>query len=282
MIQQPEEHENLWGYAKRLRFVEEALTVTFPDLRPESIRVLDVGCGNGSQLAVPLARRGFEITALDTDARSIEHARQLGAGIPHLHFLLGSLEQLCAPAFDAVILSEVLEHQAEPGALLIASLQHLRNGGIVIVTVPNGYGEFEIDSCVFGTLRLQTIVNALKPIAKHRLDWANSWISLGLRPVLQPVLVKNGTVFIASTDNQECGHVQFFTRKHLKNLFASCSLSVIREAPGSFLCGPIIGHTLARYDRFIRWNARITDKLPLAFASSWYFVLHRSSETKRK
>ena len=50
------------------------------------------------------------------------------------------------------------------------------------------------------------------------------------------------------------------------------------EGVASFLAGPFIGHTLARSDRFVEWNARVTDKLPRVLASGWYFALRR--ETK--
>jgi 2-polyprenyl-3-methyl-5-hydroxy-6-metoxy-1,4-benzoquinol methylase len=73
-----EEIEDLWGYAKRLRFVREAINAAFSKRAPGSLRLLDVGCGNGSQLALPLAiRNGFQLTGIDPDRRSIEHAKQL-------------------------------------------------------------------------------------------------------------------------------------------------------------------------------------------------------------
>src|SRR5438132_6799716 len=47
--------ENQWGYGKRLRFVRNTFGQAFPGRPPSSLRVLDVGCGNGSFLALPLA-----------------------------------------------------------------------------------------------------------------------------------------------------------------------------------------------------------------------------------
>jgi len=88
-------------------------------------------------------------------------------------------------------------------------------------------------------------------------------------------LAKGNQEIIAATDNQADGHVQFFTRRRLLRLFEQCSLSVFRQGAGSFLAGPLVGHTLARSSRFIEWNARVTDKLPLMFASGWYFALRR-------
>jgi ubiquinone biosynthesis O-methyltransferase len=241
--------ENLWGYAKRLRFVEQTIAEVFPERAPSSLRALDVGCGNGSELALPLARLGFQVTGIDIDAASIEHARALAIDLKNAEFICLDVAELKAEAFDVVILSEVLEHLTEPRTLLANSVRHLAEGGVVIVTVPNGYGEFELDSKLFRLFRLQRVVD---------------------------VLAKNSREAIAATDNHESGHVQSFTRRRLRRLFKECSLSVFREGAASFLAGPLIGHTLARSSRFIEWNSRVTDRLPFALASGWYFALRRA------
>jgi ubiquinone biosynthesis O-methyltransferase len=244
-------HENLWGYLKRLRFVQDVIAESFPHRAADSLRVLDVGCGNGSELALPLARLGFEVTGIDIHGPSIEHARQLGVDVTNLSYVCGRVEELTSPPYDVVILSEVLEHLREPRLLLSAALEHLNKNGLIIVTVPNGYGEFEIDSWLFRIFHLQRVVD---------------------------VMARNSNQVTAATDNHASGHVQFFTRRQLRRLFADCSLYVAREGVASFLAGPFIGHTLARSDRFIEWNARVTDKLPRVLASGWYFALRR--ETK--
>ena len=248
------EHENLWGYQKRLRFVQHVIAESFPHRAVDSLRVLDVGCGNGSELALPLARLGFQVTGIDIHAASIEHAKQMGSDVTNLSYVCGRVEELKSPPYDAVILSEVLEHLKKPRHLLSAALEHLKKNGMIIVTVPNGYGEFEIDSWLFRMLRLQRVVDAI---------------------------ARNSNQVSAATDNHESGHVQFFTLRQLRRLFADCSLSVATEGVGSFLAGPFIGHTLARSNRFIEWNARVTDRLPRVLASGWYFALRREAETTR-
>jgi len=254
--------ETLGGYGKRLRFVTESITAEFPHVQSRSIRVLDVGCGNGSWLAVPLARRGFDVTGVDLHQGSIEHACRLATGMPNARFFVGSVEdQRIGGSFDVIILSEVLEHVTDPKALLIASLQRLQARGIAVVTVPNGYGEFEMDSWIFRAFRLKTAVSILKYI---------------LRPRSSSGLPTDYTPDVSATDNEECGHVQFFRRRHLTRLFHDCSLAIVRESAGIFACGPIVAHTLGHSRRFIEWNARIADRLPIEFASSWYFVLRRS------
>ena len=248
-----DDNEDLWGYAKRLRFVRRAITDAFPTREAATLRILDVGCGNGSQLALPLAQTGFRVHGIDTDERSIEHAGRLAHDTDNAEFVCGRVEDLPpSETFDVVLLSEVLEHMTNPRDLLAASARHMAHDGMLIVTVPNGYGEFEIDSWVFRTLRLQKVVDVL---ARHKNE------------------------VLGGTDNQESGHVQFFTRTRLRRLFATCDLVSIREGAGSLLAGPIVGHLLARSTRLIDWNARITNQLPFAMAHSWYFALQHRSQT---
>lgn len=241
------EEENLWGYLKRLRFVRRAIAESVPDRQTSSLRVLDVGCGNGSQLALSLIKDGFDLTGVDTDKRSIEHARRLAAGDANVKFLCCRVEDLNeTEVFDVVILSEVLEHVNEPLDLLKAGVNRLRADGIMIVTVPNGYGEFEIDSWLFRTLHLQRLVDALANRSKE---------------------------VVGSTDNQEDGHVQFFTRRRLLGLFNECGLKIFLEGVSCLFSGPLAGHIIAQSATFIEWNARAADKLPPIFSSGWFFAL---------
>jgi len=252
-----------WGYGKRLQFVEQVIRRKFPERPLGSIRLLDVGCGNGSLLALPLAQAGFDLTGIDLHGPSIERASQLADGLPNAHFFLCPVEDLTEPAFEVVVLSEVLEHVIDPGALLQASVKHLLRDGILIVTVPNGYGEAEIDSRIFHALHLQP-----------GLDLVCSF----LRRIVFPSRAPQNPQPPLATDNYRSGHVQFFRRRRLHQLFAQASLAVVNESAGSFICGPMVGYTFARSRRFVDWNLRVADKLPLSLVSTWYFVLRRNQD----
>ncbi len=242
-----EEQENLWGYQKRLRFVRGVIEDNFRAQDSSTITVLDIGCGNGSQLSLPLARLGYNVTGIDPDESSIAHAARLSEGIEGARFLRTSVSEV-AEKFDVVILSEVLEHVKDPSELLQAGERLLNPDGLIIVTTPNGYGEFEMDSWLFGVLRLQRLVDKL---------------------------ASNKSRALGSTDNEDSGHIQFFTRRRLYKIFRECGLRVWREGAASLFAGPFAGHLLARSDRFIQWNAVVTDRLPIVLASGWYFALRR-------
>lgn len=96
--------------------------------------VLDVGSG----LCVFLARMkeaGWECTALDPDQGAAEHARsEVGVKAICGDFM----ERGDLGSYDLIAFNKVLEHVADPVAMLKKSRRHLRAGGMVYVEVPDG------------------------------------------------------------------------------------------------------------------------------------------------
>lgn len=98
------------------------------------LRLLDFGCGDGLFLSVAKAL-GADATGIDVSASRTQAARADGLTIlPDLDALDGG------SPFDAVVLSQVLEHVAHPLPLLQTLHRRLRKGGILFVAVPNAQG----------------------------------------------------------------------------------------------------------------------------------------------
>jgi 2-polyprenyl-3-methyl-5-hydroxy-6-metoxy-1,4-benzoquinol methylase len=251
--------EDLWGYGKRLEFVVTSIEAGFREHSRTDISILDVGCGSASHLGLPLARMGYRLTGVDMHEPSINVARAKAHGLDNTNFICGAVEDI-PDEFDVVILSEVLEHVLEPARLLAASMPRLRSDGLLIITVPNGYGEFEWDSWAFRRLGLERLVD-------HYIERKQA--KKGAKPVS------------STTENKDNRHIQFFTMSRLHSIFAAAGLEVIREQGSTLLSGPFAGHLLARFEGFIKWNTRITDKLPISAASGWYFALRRRDEVHR-
>ncbi|MEI8196150.1 MAG: class I SAM-dependent methyltransferase, partial [Phycisphaerae bacterium] len=80
---------------------------------PVLARVLEIGCGQGILLE-QLAQRGLQVTGLELSVSAAAAARAAG-----LNVITGTLpHQAAAGPFDAVVMSQVLEHLADPDAML--------------------------------------------------------------------------------------------------------------------------------------------------------------------
>jgi SAM-dependent methyltransferase len=100
-------------------------------------RLLEYGCGNG-WLAWRLRDLGWDVTGMDFSPYAAAQARRLfelpvivGA-LPHPAVLPGS--------YDAIVMSQVLEHVHHPHAVIAAAATALRPGGYLAVVVPNAAG----------------------------------------------------------------------------------------------------------------------------------------------
>lgn len=128
----------------RQEVVARQLAAHLPD-RP-SRRVLDIGCGQGTQ-ALLLARRGHAVTGLDASARLLDDFRAALADEPEevgerVRLVQGEAEaigDLFAPSsFDAVLCQGVLMYFADPGPLLDAIAGVAAPGAVVSLLVRNG------------------------------------------------------------------------------------------------------------------------------------------------
>ncbi len=105
--------------------------------RDTSARILEIGCGTGATGALALARgRAGHYVGVELMETAAAQARDV---LPEVH--VGDVEQMefdwQPAAFDALILSEVLEHLVEPGRLLRRLARYVRPGGMVLASSPN-------------------------------------------------------------------------------------------------------------------------------------------------
>lgn len=110
--------------------------------RTRAARVLDIGCGYGA-LSLALAEaEGIHVTSFDivrsrvTSVQSKHQARESG----RLDLLVADAEgglPFRPGAFDAAVLTEVLEHVENPVHLLTETSGSLRPGGSLFLTTPH-------------------------------------------------------------------------------------------------------------------------------------------------
>jgi SAM-dependent methyltransferase len=104
-----------------------------PDRFPLRGRVLDVGAGQGSNVAY-LRARGVDAVGIEPNPRSVEVCQNRGLPVTY-----GDLEtvELEEGSFDAVLLDQVVEHLLNPVGVLKLAVRALRPGGRLMVTTPN-------------------------------------------------------------------------------------------------------------------------------------------------
>jgi SAM-dependent methyltransferase len=97
-------------------------------------RVLEIGCGNGSNLAL-LQQQGWEVAGQDIDPLAAQIATQkLGVAIDTSPIESGHFD---ASSFDLVLTNHVLEHVESPVSVLSEAKRILRPGGLSLNFTPN-------------------------------------------------------------------------------------------------------------------------------------------------
>ena len=127
------EEDNLWLRWQRRRHVVLGRRLV-ERAHPVGGRCLDVGCATGA-FAQELASTGrWEVVGMDTNPGALETARSQG-----VNAILAELTD--APfneSFDVITLWEVIEHLNAPLSALKAAFSHLRPGGSLFLSTPNG------------------------------------------------------------------------------------------------------------------------------------------------
>lgn len=120
-----------WWFVARRKIIA---TLIEQQVRPPAdARILEVGCGTGSN--IPLLRQYGRIEAIEPD----DAARALAAdrtGVPIQGGLLPDGVTLDDGAYDLIVLLDVLEHIPGDRDALAALTPKLAPGGSILVTVP--------------------------------------------------------------------------------------------------------------------------------------------------
>lgn len=120
-----------WWFAARRRIVAAAIAAYAP--QPAPMRMLEVGCGTGSNIT--MLQRFGHVDAIEPDAPARALASRRG-GIAVAGGLLPDGVRLDDGAYDLIVLLDVLEHIPADVASLAVLRAKLAPGGRLLLTVP--------------------------------------------------------------------------------------------------------------------------------------------------
>jgi SAM-dependent methyltransferase len=241
-----------YGHKKRYDFFVQIIKKNKPK------NILDLGCGTCEMLTTPLAStfKGITFYGVDSDEESISIAKKNNSN-ENLN-LYNKIEEINLDKFDLIIASEVIEHVDDPYNFLLNLRNRLNINGVIMITVPNGFGPFEIGTLfenIIYVLGLYKFINKFKAI-------------------------KNSNVKDSHQDTvANSPHLNYFTLNQLKSLFFESGLLVLEQKSRTFICGPFFDK-IVTFFHLSNFNASIADILHSSICSDWMFELKIVNEPR--
>lgn len=256
--------ENIYGHRKRLFWLIRQLEKRNTTCKPKGkTKVLEIGCGTGMMVSIPLAALGYDVLGIDLDKASIDFANSVNP-YPNAKFKHCDATEL-NDTYDVIILSEVLEHLREPDKLLKVCHSILSAQGILIITAPNGYGCFELEQFLWGRLCLGSLLERLK------ISWSISAIKGKLTGWHE-------YTYLSSLSSSP--HVQRFTLGKIRRLAMRNGFSILDVEGSTLIAGKFSNLFLTGFKTPMKMNNWLgTIMKPLA--SGFYLCCVREEHILR-
>lgn len=249
-------NENIYGHKKRLDWIKQQIT--------KSHRVLEFGCGTGYMLTLQLLLEGYDAFGVDLDGQSIAYGKDIlsSSGFDSERLINCDISTL-ADDFDVIVASEVFEHIPNPDIGLVIELikNKLVGGGTLIVTVPNGYGWFELESFMWFKLGIGRIFDTLQ-LTKAFL-------------YLKRLIVGRYIDAAHPSTMSSSPHVQRFTQSTIKELLKEHGFEIIKVEGTVFFAGPISNLLFTGVSSLMVANKYLGSKFP-RIASGFMLVCRKN------
>lgn len=133
-------HHHFYLKKPMLSLISNELSLRCLHENKNKIRILDIGCGNGSFSNV-IAQLGYQVVGIEESTSGIEIANK---NFSNCRFIQGSIYDMpyekLGDKFDMVIAVDVIEHLFYPRELARAAKNCLKKQGKLIITTPyHGY-----------------------------------------------------------------------------------------------------------------------------------------------
>jgi SAM-dependent methyltransferase len=164
--------------------------------------------------------------------------------------------------WDAVILSEVIEHVEKPDFLLRTANRLLAPGGRLLVTIPNGFGPFEIERFFWDSFRLEGPFQALREVFGRTREAA--------------------PMTMADTNR----HVGFYRWKEVAAMLEAAGFSIQTVRKREWFCGPFsdLAHSVLRRvglgGMLVSFSQGMADILPKSIVADWMVSAIKTGDPK--
>lgn len=246
--------ENIYGHDKRIDAIKDYIST-------ES-KIAEFGCGTGVMVTLPLVMAGYNCVGFDIDFPSISYGKSCFVANGVSPDVLSNDDFFNdASTYDVIIVSEVLEHISQPelDKLCAGFFTKLNENGVLMVTVPNGYGWFELEDFIWKKLKLgvvfekMRISNVIIKLKRRYGVWGHDE---------------------APSSLSSSPHVQRFTLKRITTLLSRHGFSVIKRTGSVFFCGPLSNLLFTGFKPIMRFNKKLGELAP-ALASGFVVVCRK-------
>ncbi len=254
--------ENIYGHTKKLKYILSKVA-EYSSSGEKPLNLLDFGCGNGSAISQYLIQDHIQYYGVDIHQPSLTYANE-HFGNDHTVFLDHVPQDV---KFDIMVYSDVLEHVYHPLDLLKSHTLQLKDDGIVIGSIPNGYGPFEQEN------RLAELLSGSYTEKLYEL------FIRGIKryyKIIGHQLPEFGEKEIPY--NSDSGHVQFYTKRSINEILKEVGLSIIDFQNGSFIGAPPVTAWIFVGEKMGELNSKIADFVPSQLASMWYFTARKKTQ----
>ena len=151
-------NENIYGHKNRLTWIKKHIS--------KDMEGLEFGCGTGVMITGILLQEGYNIKGIDLDEESIALGKSIFKknNLDEQALICGDLKKLPNEKFDYIVASEVLEHIPDEylNDIFIYLNKKLKKDGVLLVTIPNGYGWFEFEDFLWKTMHIHALFRFFK------------------------------------------------------------------------------------------------------------------------
>jgi SAM-dependent methyltransferase len=254
--------ENIYGHAKRLSWILHHLH--------QNDLIVEFGCGTGYMISLQLTKMGYLVYGLDTDEKSITFGRELlnQEGLDPNRLKVMNLSELNLNS-DIIIASEVMEHipSKDLADIFILIRNKLKLDGLLLITVPNRYGWFVLESFLW-----------YKTFFGKLLTWSRA---AGAINRLKALILRRKVEYSYPATLSDSPHVQQFSYNSIQRLLKNNGFEVL-EIKGSVLfSGPFSNLLFTGMKRIMKINGILGQWFP-KIASGFYIRSRPKSKEPMK